>query len=309
MNNRNHIIYIMGHSRSGSTILNIMLGTLDNVAAAGETGNFYRSALLNDEFCSCGERFSKCEFWSPIKNSVQQKLTTQVSEYIAYSRQVENWRNLLFPGRMKRLDLSEKDYINSADYLYKTIFEKASASTLVDASKDPMRFHWLRKNDKYAFTLLHIVRDPRAVCWSQMQSFKKDLSSGLERDFKGKSIASTIKSLYVNAYTCERMKRKESNHLTINYDQLACGDTQPLTDIGRITGLNVDALQLKVTQRKELVQFHNAAGNRLRMNKSITVNYDNSWKTGLSKLQYLVITLVTLPLLFKYKFPVAWSPK
>lgn len=297
------VIYIMGHARSGSTILNIMLGSIDNVVAAGETDNFYRSGLINNEFCSCGDHLQNCEFWAPIVQSISAEIDEPVEDFIQYTRQVENWRNLLFSKRMSRKGLTTEKYLRVNQQLYKQIFKRSESATLVDASKSPMRFFHLRNMDNVEFTLLHIVRDPRAVCWSQLRSFKKDLSQGLERDMSGVSFFSTIKSLYINAYVSERMKRLNSNSVvTVNYDNLAQASRESLQDIEFVSGLSTSALIDKIANDEALTQSHNAAGNRLRLSKHIVVRHDETWRTGLSRFQYYLITVLTSPLLLRYGF-------
>lgn len=297
------VIYIMGHARSGSTILNILLGNSPDAMAAGETGNFYRSGLLNNEFCSCGQPFEQCEFWSPISRSMRQQLNGKIDAFISYSKSLDNWRNVLFSGRMSKDNLTTDWYHKVNRQLFEEIITASGKNTLIDASKDPVRFFHLRTLPQYKFALIHIVRDPRAVCLSQLRTFKKDMQSGLERDMQGKSIFKTVKSLYINTYLSEKMKRlHKHNVVTVNYDELAQGKGSALSDITLATGLDTTALAHSINKGEILHQFHSAAGNRLRMSREIRLMYDYSWRQSLTRLQYFTITLLTLPLILRYRF-------
>ena len=50
---------------SGSTLLDILLGSQKNVFSSGELNNISREGLLK-EFCSCDKQLSDCELWSEI---------------------------------------------------------------------------------------------------------------------------------------------------------------------------------------------------------------------------------------------------
>ena len=60
------LIYILGTSFSGSSILGYILGSAENVHDLGELKLFYRAHQETPGRCSCGELITKCPFWSPL---------------------------------------------------------------------------------------------------------------------------------------------------------------------------------------------------------------------------------------------------
>ena len=244
----------MGHARSGSTILNILLGNIPGVVAAGELGNFYQSGVHNNEYCSCGKPVSDCEFWGPIASRTRERLNGKVEKFAFDARQLENWRNLLFPGRMARLSLDSEHYLSINKALLDDICHSTNKHTLVDASKDPMRFHYLEKlNEDYEFRVLHIVRDPRAVCHSMRQSFARNPEKGLQRDMPGKSVFLTIKSLYIADYLANRLRRESGTEfMTIRYDDLTQSPPATLDAIGTFIGMDTSALIARLKENGSL---------------------------------------------------------
>src|SRR5689334_4402568 len=60
------VLYIGGFGRSGTTLLNRMLGELPDVCAIGETVNLWHQGLLRNERCGCGCAFFDCPFWREV---------------------------------------------------------------------------------------------------------------------------------------------------------------------------------------------------------------------------------------------------
>ena len=60
------VLYLGGAGRSGSTLLERMLGQLPDAVAVGEIVHLVRRGLLDDEDCGCGCPFSVCPFWTKV---------------------------------------------------------------------------------------------------------------------------------------------------------------------------------------------------------------------------------------------------
>ena len=57
--------YICSAARSGSTLLDVLLGNHSRVASLGEF-SFLSKAIALNQTCSCGESIHKCPAWSKI---------------------------------------------------------------------------------------------------------------------------------------------------------------------------------------------------------------------------------------------------
>src|SRR6266571_3275615 len=60
------VLFIAGASRSGSTMLDLLLGELDGYVAAGELRNLWGHGLLDGWRCGCGEPVKSCPFWRSV---------------------------------------------------------------------------------------------------------------------------------------------------------------------------------------------------------------------------------------------------
>ena len=56
------VLYIAGNGHSGSTLLDIVIGSNPSIFSAGELGFITRPSIW-EEFCSCGTKISECTLW------------------------------------------------------------------------------------------------------------------------------------------------------------------------------------------------------------------------------------------------------
>src|SRR3954470_20467180 len=60
------VVYVGGVIRSGSTLLDRMLGELPGHVAVGELCYIWEPSLLLNHDCGCGRPFADCPFWSAV---------------------------------------------------------------------------------------------------------------------------------------------------------------------------------------------------------------------------------------------------
>src|SRR3954468_13170726 len=60
------VVYVGGVIRSGSTLLDRMLGELPGHVAVGELCYLWQHSVKLDRACGCGEPFSQCSLWSAV---------------------------------------------------------------------------------------------------------------------------------------------------------------------------------------------------------------------------------------------------
>ena len=60
------VVYLSGFGRSGSTLVERMLGAAPGWVNVGELVDLARSVARADELCGCGEPFSRCPVWTQV---------------------------------------------------------------------------------------------------------------------------------------------------------------------------------------------------------------------------------------------------
>ena len=74
------IIYIMGTGRSGTTILEVLLGSQDKVVQAGEITHIFKDGIQRSIACACGSLAEKCPLWGSVLFGTHLNITKS-SEY------------------------------------------------------------------------------------------------------------------------------------------------------------------------------------------------------------------------------------
>ena len=60
------VLFIGGLGRSGSTLVDRVLGQTPGVCSVGELVFLWERGLLANERCGCGEPFDGCPFWKEV---------------------------------------------------------------------------------------------------------------------------------------------------------------------------------------------------------------------------------------------------
>src|SRR5215471_1503195 len=60
------VVYLGGLGRSGSTLVERLLGELPGVCAVGEVVHLWERGVVEGERCGCGLAFADCGFWAKV---------------------------------------------------------------------------------------------------------------------------------------------------------------------------------------------------------------------------------------------------
>ncbi len=60
------VVYVVSGTRSGSTVLDTVLGGIDGWFSSGELRFLWERGLLEGRRCGCGEPVTSCPVWSEV---------------------------------------------------------------------------------------------------------------------------------------------------------------------------------------------------------------------------------------------------
>lgn len=308
------VVYIAGAARSGSTVLDTILGNAQGVESVGELFKLARSGWAGAEYCSCGEPGDRCPFWTRVRARFE-AAGFNVEQYARLSEEVERRRKVSLPlfGTRGRLGPTlgrgfERDRLEpwgrATAELMRSILDEAGAEVLVDSSKSPERALALSLLPEVDLYLIHLVRDGRGMAWSLSKSIQKDLANGVQREIRGRSVTRTalIWSV-VNTQVLRVAKRlPPERKLLLRYeDYLESLETalEPLVDFA---GPGVVEAARRAVAGEELPLGHTIAGNRLRMNGAIRLQADHEWREKLNTRDRRRFERVGAPLLRRFGY-------
>src|SRR5215475_6872222 len=165
------VIYLGGLGRSGSTLLERLLGELPGVCACGEVVHLWQRGVTANERCGCGLEFSACDFWSQVGKQAfggWDKLDIARTAHLKHA--VDRIR--MIPRLALRAGLTSRFRSDLAEYsqnyvrVYRAIADVSGCDAVVDSSKHASLAFCLSSCPDIDLRVIHVVRDSRAVAYS-----------------------------------------------------------------------------------------------------------------------------------------------
>lgn len=268
------LIYIGGYGRSGSTLLERFLAASPDAVACGEVSMCrHKWAAKN---CSCGTPCEDCSVWGSFFRS---------------DAGMRGWtHNALTLALVDQAPGDDAIVIDSS----KTAWGSASA---------PFKFRQELGKD---FHLLHVVRDPRGVCWS-------NVSSNLRKN--GKRLPDirwaphrivrhlrTILGWWAANLSCELFGLlHRDRYLRIRYEDLA---GSPAETFDQMFETLEPGHSYKLADINAHDNRHQLFGNRVRYQKisPSEIHKDIRWQTEMPSGQRHLISLLSWPLRLRYGY-------
>ena len=163
------VLLIAGSGRSGSTLFERMLGSVDGVTPLGETVHLWERGVRDDELCSCREPFSTCPFWSAVgREAFGGWDQLDVHEIVTLRNAVVRTRHvpaLLASSPSSGWRLRRDHLARLVGALYRGVQVVSGARLLVDSSK-LVAYAALLRHAGVDLHCVEVVRDPRGVAYS-----------------------------------------------------------------------------------------------------------------------------------------------
>ena len=167
------ILYIVGDSRSGSTVLQHLLSLQPGVHSVGELRRLGAMARAGEP-CACGAPLGECEFWCDVcgESSAASRLTEVPREGLTWRVSMMREAIALRAGLTPAGGLFRwraKAAAEECMKLYESVAQKTGAEVLVDSSKEPDHFLHLRASYPGLVEPVFLHRDGRGMVWSKMR--------------------------------------------------------------------------------------------------------------------------------------------
>jgi hypothetical protein len=163
------VLYIAGSGRSGSTLLERIIGAIPGYVNVGELLDLPRRVAPGDELCGCGAPFSQCSFWTAVGRQSIGAWTPEVAAALhRQQHRVARQRylpQLLFARRHSCFCARVNTYASSYAKIASAVASESGASCVVDASKWPAVALALHRGG-LDVRVIHLVRDVRGVVYS-----------------------------------------------------------------------------------------------------------------------------------------------
>ena len=291
------LLYIASIGRSGSTLLESMLGAHSRVATTGEFHIWPHEIRMGGvRPCGCGEFVEDCEFWSEVRRRVDP--LAQEGPGLDFFREAHNHGKTIRRERLEALSdkpteaLADQALIEAYGRNNEALFQAFLDVTaeqlgerpdwVVDASKDPYRLAWLARSGRFDIKVIHLVKNPRAFAYSVT---KKHIhgengsppSSAFTRLYytARQSTAWTIQN-GLFARVARNVLRAE-DYLLVQYEELASAPHETFQRVCEMIGMPYEA---NAVEDFRTGSVHTIAGNPMRYEKR-GITLDERWKNKL----------------------------
>ena len=306
---RTTVVYLSGFGRSGSTLVERLLGAQTDWVNVGELVDLARSVARTDELCGCGEPFSRCPFWTRVGEVAFGGWTADVLDRLARAQRSAGRQRhlpgLLAPRRSPSGALVELR--NAYAAIYRAVAEVSGSSVVVDASKGPALGAALAGAGEVDLRMLNIVRDPRAVAWSWHRRVERPhATSGTDQMWRipVHRSAAQWSALQLEVEAIAYAGRVPVAR--IRYEDLVAAPVRTL--VTAIAALEVPLApgDLPAAGGEVLLQpSHGLSGNPGRFRSGrVPLLRDDRWATEMPASSRALVTALTLPLLTTYRYPV-----
>ena len=301
------VIYIAGSGRSGSTILERVLGEMPGLVNVGELIDLTRRSR-DDELCGCGLVFTECPFWIAVGDRAFGGWDNgSVSAIGQLQGRVARQRHMPRLLAMRTADASFRADVDAYGAyhkkLYSAIAAEAGAEYVVDSSKWPVQALALARAG-VDVRVIHLVRDARGVAYSLS---KKDVTRPHalnEADLMWRNAPTGAAARWVSCQAQTETLRYCGLRVTrMHYEDFV---TQPRRTVERALaqlGVQTGPSELPHIDGTRVVlgKSHGLSGNPSRFRDGeFVLHADETWHQQMSRRDRAMVSAIGLPFLLSY---------
>ena len=300
------VLYIGGFGRSGSTLVERILGQLPGFCSSGEVVFIWQRGLIDGQLCGCGVPVPECEFWSRVgKTAFGGWDQIDASEMLALQKRVD--RNRYIPSmvapRLRPAAQADLDrYTDVLSRLYRAIGEVAGARVVIDASKHASTAFLLRRVPGIDLRVVHLVRDSRGVAYSWTKEVKKPEITGDDAFMPQYSPTSSGRQWVAYNLMFDALGLLDRTML-LRYEALMANPREGLERILAHADEPSTTFDFLGDGWVDLGVDHTVAGNPMRFHQGrLDLRLDQAWTTKLPERDRKVVTAITWPLQLRYGY-------
>jgi hypothetical protein len=300
------VLYIAGAPRSGSTLLERIIGTREGVAPVGELRYVWERSFGENQLCGCGVPFHVCEFWRAVSRAAFAREPRAVDHLRArrLRARAERRRNVpsLLLGRMVGADW-QPELASTLVRLYDAILRTSGGRVVLDSSKDPRYGLLLCRTSGLQVHVLHVVRDARAVAFSWRRRRSRPEIHWREEQMAVKAVLPSAARWVTHNAFAETLSSAAASYSRIRYEDLVADPGRAVARALRPHGLDNAGEERIDGASIHLTPTHTVAGNPMRFaNGALAVRPDEEWRSELRRSQQLAVQAVAWPMLSRYGY-------
>ena len=293
--NKTQLIYILSNGRSGSTLLDMLLGMNPEIWTLGEAQLLPWEVRENRLPCGCAAPIGECVFWEPILDQIPLHTGRYPIEFFRERHtggktvRITHLMDILLREPSHKWEVAIPEYGQLNAQYFKVVKDAAEnyldhpIKWLVDASKNIYRLFWLYHSNLFNLRIIHLIKDPRAFVYSMTkdQSYVP-LSKTLRISMRW-----LVENCFFSFFISDKSLVEKS--FFVRYEDLASKPDRAMKAI--MEWLQVPHNEIDYSQFRKY-ENHAIAGNPMRW-KDSNIRLDEKWRDNLSLNKARFIWLIT----------------
>lgn len=302
------VLFVGGVPRSGSTLLDLMVGQLPGHCDVGELFYLWQAGALRDQRCACGQVFSGCPFWRAVGEAAFGGWgAVDVPRLLRLQHAVDRTARLpllllgpLLPGHQARV----REYLDVLSRLYAAVAQVTGASVVVDSTKRPSTAYLLRRAPRVALRVVLVVRDPRGVVNSWSRPVELPQNAGARSHLRRRPLRQVVRR-WVTVNLMTEWLGRDVPLLRLRYEDLVGAPREAMHQVLALSGTPAteEATSFLGPDGLRTGRSHAVAGGRVRLATGpLPLRLDEAWRRELPAWKRAVTVAVTAPLLRRYGY-------
>lgn len=276
------LVYILGATHSGSTVLAMQLARHPDVCTVGELSDAHSHDQPGYR-CSCGHELARCGFWENVSKAMAKRgFSYSATTLEADIRNAPNRyaRRLLMPmhrGPVLEFVRDTALFVSPATRSYvrrhqrlktalaESVLECTGKSVLVDSSKLGLHLKYHLRNPRFDVKVIWLVRDGRGVALSLMRNQRMTMQGA----------AYEWRRFYEEADVLLR-RLNRSQWTCVRYEALCGEPDRTLRELWQFIGVPPNA-----PEGPQRADFH-VLGHITRLNGFEKIKLNEKWRTELT---------------------------
>jgi GT2 family glycosyltransferase len=299
------VLFIAGSGRSGSTMLERVIGEMPGFANVGELIDMFRRSR-EGERCGCGQPFTDCPFWTGVGkrafggwNAGDLAAVARLQDKVARQRHMPKLLAMRLAGQDFRDDVAT--YGGYYRKLYRAIAAEAGAQYVVDSSKWPVQALALARAG-IDVRVIHLVRDARGVAYSMNKDVARPHTLH-ENDVMWRTAPAGAALRWATCQSETELLRRHMRVTRVRYEDFVRQPRHTVeTALARLGLPSTSSHLAHIDQgRVVLGKSHGLSGNPSRFRDGeIVLRRDEAWRGQMSRLDRVVVTAIGLPFMLRY---------
>lgn len=303
------VFYVLGTARGGTGILARILSKMHGAVHTGELRKFWSKEISQWRSCHCEKSHKEC----PVLSELLEEGTSITSPSLEELRRIQSaaspkahswWSALKILARrslgMKRS--CDAQYVAMYSDLHRQVAKITGAALVAENSKNPADAALLVDAQEIEVYLPVIVRDPRAVLYSTR---KRSTPENPSAAHPLKTVRIALWWMARNlTFQALRLAYGKKRSFLVTYEELMANPNVALRAACELLNKPDLAEPLEPGEPILLPEVHGPDGDGRFKDTEVTLRKETAWQRKLHPADRILATILTLPLLLYYGYPV-----